>query len=337
MTGARAGKAASKNATGEDQAADAPFDPNVAKRKLFAAPPEHGSATSSPLKDKLEKLRRFTGRSVDETAATAVGSAASSSGPSEPPSDLLLAALGDISTKLDKMALKSDIDDLRADITKQTKLSIAEAIDPLKDEMADLKDRVITLESRPRTSTSSAPQTTSKETAELRRSLNEVDPALKRASFLDWPVAISAEQRLQEMQTFMAVNFPTTPVEFGNKFIGPYSDRKLSGSSWVEFRNKEAAANFLNKLKTSNSDLVVNGTSIQIKPAQTKLKSTRNYAMRKAFELIKACPTSLNKNVEIDWNMPVRKVTVDSVDAFTQHKNDIHGTFHAPFQSLEMP
>ena len=50
---------------------------------------------------------------------------------------------GDIMARLDKMmsnmVIKQDLNELRNDITKETKVTISEAVDPIKSEMADVK------------------------------------------------------------------------------------------------------------------------------------------------------------------------------------------------------
>ena len=47
-----------------------------------------------------------------------------------------------MSRKMDTMVSKEDLKDLRAEITKETKVSTAEAIDPLKSNFFDIKNRV---------------------------------------------------------------------------------------------------------------------------------------------------------------------------------------------------
>lgn len=81
----------------------------------------------------------------------------------------------------------------------------------------------------------------------------------------------------------------------------------------------------------------VDSSVVAVKPMRTAFKSKRNYAMRKAFDMIKSSPLSSNKLVEFDWNMPIRKVLVDKVPAFSQGKDDTIGSFLEPYANLVVP
>ena len=53
------------------------------------------------------------------------------------------------------MATKNDLDDLKTNIEANTKIIVAEAVDPIKDEMVDIKARISKLEETPQTSSAS--------------------------------------------------------------------------------------------------------------------------------------------------------------------------------------
>eukprot|EP00959_Pyramimonas_sp_CCMP1952_P332753 6968137-Pyramimonas_sp.AAC.1 len=59
------------------------------------------------------------------------------------------------------------------------------------------------------------------------------------------PDALSAAQRIAELQTIMA-KFPTHKlVDVGNFESGPYNNRKMTKASYVEFPSKNLRNDFL--------------------------------------------------------------------------------------------
>ena len=70
---------------------------------------------------------------------------------------------------------------------------------------------------------------------------------------------------------------------------------------------------------------------------RTEVNSKRNYSIRKAEELIKQHGSVNGAEVKIAWKTDepgVRHVIVGLVPAFIQLKNDLGGTFAAPFSNL---
>ena len=61
----------------------------------------------------------------------------------------ILDAIEALSKKLDKMALKTDLDELKSDFRQEIKVTIAETVDTLKSEIHDLGNRVHALEAAP--------------------------------------------------------------------------------------------------------------------------------------------------------------------------------------------
>ena len=95
---------------------------------------------------KLDKLKAISQKlspasKVPNLPGTAVGTAGDETGGSADKKDevKVLDAIESLSQKLDKMALKSDLDTLQAQIEQSTKVAVASAVDPLKNEMADMK------------------------------------------------------------------------------------------------------------------------------------------------------------------------------------------------------
>ena len=70
---------------------------------------------------------------------------------------------------------------------------------------------------------------------------------------------------------------------------------------------------------------------------KTERQITRNYALKKAEELIKAHPGCNGKAVEIAWQIPISKdrgVRWDNQLVFSQSSRDSIGSFAAPFSIL---
>ena len=64
------------------------------------------------------------------------------------PPDPILKAIAELSSKMDSMALKTDVEGLKTDMKQFTRVAVAEAVDPVKAVMADLKAEVKDLTSR---------------------------------------------------------------------------------------------------------------------------------------------------------------------------------------------
>jgi hypothetical protein len=276
------------------------------------------AAPSSPVKEKLAELKKLRA-SADEA-----GSSASPAGSS----NAVLEAIELLSKKMDRMALKSDLDDLRSDLHQQTTTIVSDAVDPIKVEVDSMKSRISALES------GVGIQPNSKETLELQKMVNNFDPALRQIAFMGWPDSVSLQSRTELMEKFVQDHAPGSRImDSGTFYSGPYSDRKPTKASYVEFSSNDLAKDVLNKIKGHQFK---NGSStISVKPARTKLNSKRNTSLFKALDLIKETPESANKDARIDW--PERKIKVADVDAFVQKNKELGGTFLSPFVALQLP
>ena len=128
-------------------------------------------------------------------------------------------------------------------------------------------------------------------------------------------------------------------VDCGHDYIGPYNDRKLSKTSWVEFSNTDTTKAFLKTVASDNAEITVDGSSVKVKPARTQIQKKRNYALIRASEIIKISGEGAGKNVKIEFKVPdskERHVTVDGVVGFCQNQNDTIGFFRAPFLALSI-
>ena len=269
-----------------------------------------------------------------------------------------MASKEDVSEIQKTMVSKTDLQKFEASIMKNTKVQISEAVDPLKADMCDMKERVqkaeekwntdaLSLELRmgnieknPGVSSSSETVQPTKVVKDLQSMVNKLDPALRRASFIGWPTNVSAEKRMELMCGFMDTKYKKVRfVDCGHDYTGPYNDRKLSKTSWVEFSNTDTTKAFLKTVASDNAEITVDGSSVKVKPARTQIQKKRNYGLIRASELIKASGEGAGKNVKIEFKVPdskERHVTVDGAVGFCQNQNDTIGVFRAPFQALSI-
>ena len=78
------------------------------------------------------------------------------------------------------------------------------------------------------------------------------------------------------------------------------------------------------------------GVKVTIKPALTKINSQRNWALRKAGDILKGDRRTSGKETKVNLNQE-RNVTVDGVPAFSQDPTDLRGSFLPPFNDLRIP
>ena len=191
------------------------------------------------------------------------------------------------------------------------------------------------IEKNPGGSSSDNPKT-NKVVKELQSAVNKLDPALRRVAFIGWPENMSAEKRVEMMHEFGKEKYKNfTPTDVGHDFTGPYNHRKLSTASWIEFPNCDTAKDFFKHIE--KEDFKVDGTSIKIKFARTQFQKKRNYAMRKAEELLKGHPKTGSNVVTTEWKITDskdRRILVNGVLAFSQAPYDGTGTFLSPFLDL---
>ena len=282
------------------------------KRDASASP----AKDTSPVKEKLAKMRKM----MDEPGQS-TGSASSS--------NPVLEAIEALSHKMDNMAVnmatKSDVDKVSTDLMKHTKVMIAEAVDPIKAEMYDMKCRLDNYDKHKR-GDSARTQTSSSQHPGL-------DPALKQIAFIGFPDSISAADRLRQVERFLAENAKDfRAVAVDNIYNGPYTDRKLTKATYAEFASPDSRREALNCL--SGKTLSVGGQNITFKNARTKFNGQRNYSLRKAEQVIKGSTQSSGKSVKINWTE--RSVTVDGSPAFTQDKTETGGSFVSPYADLTL-
>ena len=122
-------------------------------------------------------------------------------------------------------------------------------------------------------------------------------------SLIGFSVDLDANERIRQIEEFMKHKFPSVRfVAADNFYSGPYSDRKISTASYVEFSSAEGAAQFLKTIKDNNNSKYHIGSSVvTLKPARTKLAGKRNHSIRCANEAISKHTQAAGKEVKLDW------------------------------------
>ena len=237
-----------------------------------------------------------------------------------------------------KMATKQDLKESEARMERVVKEKISEAIDPVKDELVEIradlataKKRVADLEANSNANGSSSH---SKEINELMRSMDALDINHKRIAFLGFPDSCQADHRIKEIERLINDKVQSIkPVRVQNSYKGPYSDRKLTRNAYAEYASVEEAKKALKAL--TDVKFEVNGENVIIKLSRSKLQSNRNFALRKAEEILK--PAGVSKGAAVVLNWEDRAVTVGGNVAFKQEKKELSGKFMGGYAHLSLP
>ena len=142
-------------------------------------------------------------------------------------------------------------------------------------------------------------------------------------------------------KTFLDTYAPNHPYQsIDTIFKGPYNNRTATQTTVVQFHTSNVRDSTLKHLNDNNHTLAHSGKTLRLAKTRPKQQLTRNYALRKANDLLKNHPHATGKTITINWNLDNstdRTVTVNLVPAFTQTKSDLTGTFLAPFTDLSIP
>jgi hypothetical protein len=313
------------------------------KRSMGTPPPGSQSAGPAVKREKAAEAesvpRRldFGGDVVDSPSANREASSSSSKdGNSEVLNAIgkLTASMAALTTTVNDLAAKAvskeDLSTLRAEVVKETKVCISEAVDPLKTEILDVRARLDKVEKSP----GAAPLGSQSAYDKL---ASAFDPARRRVSFLGMPQEWDASKRVEALNTFMAAQPPQfRTTDIGNLYQGPHNDRKLKAVSYVEFGSDDVAREFLKTLPQGVGNVKLDGgKTVSAKPGISKVNAARNYALRKAEEMLKADPGSAGKGVTAD--LKERVVKVGAHVAFAQLQKELGGTFAGGFAHLKLP
>ena len=98
-----------------------------------------------------------------------------------------------------------------------------------------------------------------------------------------------------------------------NNYKGPQNNRKLGTVSFVEFGDQDTARDFVSAVESSGVQVQAGGKQLLVKKARTQKASSRNWALRKAEELLKATPGGAE--AKLDWKEREVKVKEASLKA----------------------
>ena len=126
--------------------------------------------------------------------------------------------------------------------------------------------------------------------------LNSFDPATRRIAFIGFKSEMSETAREAELKKFTDSVGEIFQYQFGHFYNGPRNNKMLYPASYLQFHSEAVAQKFLS---AANGKIFrVNRENINIKSAVTKTNLNKNWAMRKAEELIKAHNGAGNKIVK---------------------------------------
>ena len=214
------------------------------------------------------------------------------------------------------MATKKDV---RDHVTEQLK--------PVTNEIAYLRQRVESME---------ATGPTSDISPEMRRSMDhlmtlssQMDPNMKRVSFLGFRDDATDTSRRDAMTNFLR-KYPHHKYEsLGHEYKGKPGERVMNNVSYVEFASTDAAKSFMKE--AGSGQFPIQG--ITVRPALSKINRQRNYAIRKAEEMIKE--RAPGKEVKADLKQLI--VTLEVSTVFEQTSSELGGTFRGTMSSLRLP
>ena len=116
---------------------------------------------------------------------------------------------------------------------------------------------------------------------------------------------------------------------------GPYNNRKAAKVSYIEFPCHHNADVVLRGIESKGLSLAdSSGTPLRFARARTHLQLSRNYALKKAKDLVEKHAAAKNKTAPINWKN--RAVEVDGKDVFTQEKHDMAGKFMQPLMDISL-
>jgi hypothetical protein len=123
---------------------------------------------------------------------------------------------------------------------------------------------------------------------------------------------------------------------------GPRSARQLTDTTVMTFHSGDARDSALKIIRDAKAQ-VLDGNKpldLKIEYARTRAQKARNWAIRKAEELIKVemSKRSGKKSIKIDWTMPTRKIVFNDTEVvFQQEKEELRGKFLGSFAKLSLP
>ena len=173
--------------------------------------------------------------------------------------------------------------------------------------------------------------------------LDSSDPAYLQIAFVGFK-DVEASLRAQILKEFATTNFPDVPVAgVEHAFTGPRNKRQLTETSMIQFFSRDSRDVALKQSKDKKVMSKSKELNVKVEMARTRVQKCRNWAMRKAFELIqveisKQAPAEATEtNLTFHWEMPVRQIKWKGDVVFEQKKIDLRGNFCGPLTMLTLP
>ena len=143
------------------------------------------------------------------------------------------------------------------------------------------------------------------------------DPAYSKIAFLNFPAESSVFHRLKAMKEFMAAHFPKVTPVCTNLFSDSKGEPSVHG--FVQVVDSKCAKRIVEECGAQHWKL--DGfPDVKIKRAKAAVDMNRDWALRRAEELVKSHPAALGKtvNMERGSNTHERGIYVDGVRVFEQ-------------------
>ena len=252
----------------------------------------------------------------------------------------LVVGVNAMQSQITQMVTKEDLKDVLVKHREETHVYVHSQLEPLaiayeevqeqtaknSEAVVDLSQRMKRLEKR------LAPVS--------RGSRRMPDVGRKQVAFKNIDKAVSAEQRLKDVENFVKTNFPNVRTrDCFNIHTGAYTKdqtRELTGVTIVEFSTPDVQRMVLQKVVEKKLKLQIGGKNVEIKSGKSDSAISRDDDLRSAAKTLTDDPRNTGKVVKCE-HIGSRGVTVDGVYCFDQPKGQDMGKFVSPFEDLETP
>ena len=258
----------------------------------------------------------------------------------------------DVNEMRSNLLTKQDLAEFRELHLAESEATMATHLVPIHDDLTEIKrgqvfhdDRIGALETRMDRFASSSGTTHSGLDFEKTRMqvLNDNEPAFKQIAFVGFKTS-DLDKRMRFLHTYAELNFPSSKVvNVETVMKGPRDKREPTETVVMEFFSRDVRDIVLKKIGDKKAPKITDGaTTIELKAierARTRVQKARNWAMRKAHEMIttELVKVSGAKDLQFDWTMPKRKVLFNGEPVFVQDRERLRGDFVGRFSSLVLP
>ena len=162
------------------------------------------------------------------------------------------------------------------------------------------------------------------------------DPAYAQIAFLYFPTESSVYQRLKAMQQFISTHFPKVTPLCTNLFSDSKGEPSVHG--FVQVVDSKSAKRIVEEC-VAQKWKVEGFPEVKIKRAKAAVDRNRDWALRRAEELVKQHPAASSKRVEVERGSSTRErgIYADGVRVFEQiGRFSKDGVFLQAFNSLSL-